>query len=233
MAGFDWGVLPPYLRRPGGQELTERLLQRGNLSGAAKVADVGCGSGGSVLHLRRQGFDAWGVEPDKRLRVNGQQDGNQWLLPGEGSRLPFAAGSLDAVLAECSLSAMNDSAAALTEFARALKPAGRVLVSDVYFRRSQGVDEFRRRAPGDDAAFVQCLSGARTREEWKDLFAANGYCLICWEDVSNYLGTWLAQMIMESDGECSWDGVAAQKLDAVRPGYFLLIAERAFTRRFV
>ena len=48
--------------------------------------------------------------------------------------LPFADASLDGLIAECVLSTLADPARALAEWRRALKPGGRLALSDVYSR---------------------------------------------------------------------------------------------------
>ncbi|HWR39503.1 MAG TPA: class I SAM-dependent methyltransferase [Patescibacteria group bacterium] len=223
-----WRRMPAELRRPGGFELTARLLAAANLPVAARVADVGCGSGGTVAYLRQQELKGWGVEPDQELLQAGRDGGNAWLLDGEGTQLPFPDRSLDAVLTECSLSVMPDAVKVLAEFRRVLKPTGKVLISDVYFRQPQGAEMFRRKNPITETA--ACLAGALTWAEWERLLAAQGYRPMFWEDASSCLKSWVAQMILASDDrECRAEEPGS--ILATRPGYFLMVAEFAATRR--
>ena len=49
----------------------------------------------------------------------------------DAERLDFMSGSFDAVICECAFCTFSDKSAAATEFARVLRPGGRVGLSDI------------------------------------------------------------------------------------------------------
>lgn len=112
--------------RPGGLDLTRELLAKAKVPPGSVVADLGCGSGESVAYLARCGYRALGLDL-AACEVAGCQVGDM-------QHLPWALGSLGAVLAECSLSVCGDRNRALAECYRVLEPGGKLLISDVFFK---------------------------------------------------------------------------------------------------
>jgi SAM-dependent methyltransferase len=105
----------------------------GGRSGA-RVLDVGCGTGYTLTRLppwaRGVGLDrsshALGLAASRGLRAQ--------LVQGDMGRLPFAAGSFDAVLALDVLEHLQDDHGAAAEVARVLRPGGVALVTVPAFR---------------------------------------------------------------------------------------------------
>lgn len=114
---------------PEGTAFTERLLALSKLR-PCRVLDMGAGAGESVALLRRQGFDAVGID-----RAPGPA-----LLCGDFFHCPFPAKSFDAVLSECAFFISGDMTAALREAARLLRPGGLLLLSDVYFGAAEEIE---------------------------------------------------------------------------------------------
>ena len=160
------------------------------------------------------------------------------MVRASGEILPFADSVMDGVLAECSLSVTQDVDKVLEECRRVLKPAGRLLVSDVYARNPDGVPDLK------GLPVECCLTGAVCREEWTLRLEAGGFEVTLWEDHSAALREFAARLIlsgfsMDVFGHCRSNTIkdeAAAKAQAAlykgRPGYFLLIAQKAeFSRR--
>lgn len=87
---------------------------------------------------------------------------------GDAERLPFADGTFDAVVCECALCTFPDKPTAVAEFARVLKPGGRVGISDLTRngplpRELEGV-----------AAWIACVADARPVGEYRALLAGAG-----------------------------------------------------------
>ncbi len=109
---------------PGGDGQTRAMLALASLPAGASVLDMGAGGGGAVRLLREQGYDACGI--DLLPRGDGVSQGS--FLDA-----PYADGSFDAVLSQCSFFVSGSQSGALREAHRLLKPDGRLLLSDVFF----------------------------------------------------------------------------------------------------
>ncbi len=102
------------------------------------VLDVGAGTGDTVIRLARAVGDqgrAIGVEPNPALRAvaAGRADAAGVaveLLDGGAEELPLEDGSVDLVTCERVLQHLDEADAAVREFARVVRPGGRVVVID-------------------------------------------------------------------------------------------------------
>ena len=99
----------------------------------ARIADVGCGDGGLVRFMARQGARVTGIEPSPgqlgRARA-AEPAGDEDYLEGRAEVLPFADGELDAVVFFNSLHhiPVQVQGAALDEAARVVRPGGCIYV---------------------------------------------------------------------------------------------------------
>ena len=166
------------LLRPGGLTLTDRAQALCALPAGARVLDVGCGMGATVKHLsERYHLCGLGVDASAQPLAEGRKRyGAQPLLLARGERLPIADAQLDGVIAECSLSVMDDAAQALREFQRVLKGGGMLILTDIYARSAEGTPVLRRLLPG-----------AMTQQTITSLIQAQGFHLSTWEDHPNAL----------------------------------------------
>jgi ubiquinone/menaquinone biosynthesis C-methylase UbiE len=217
---------------PGGTQLTARAIDLCALPQGARVIDVGCGTGVSVEYLRRVlSLDAAGVDISGRLIERGKQRyPGLPLLQADAGKLPFSSETIDAILAECSISVLNNPEHVLGECYRVLKPGGKLAVTDVYARRCEALPAFRGlRSPA-------CFAAVMSREEWLNCVSRSGYFLRLWEDCSDAWRQFVATLIMRNgslpalcrrdhEREHS-DEAGEQDMRQVRPGYFLLIAEK-------
>lgn len=224
IAGPPEGVL-----RPGGLRLTQRLIEACAFARGAKVVDVGCGTGITVEYMHNMcGLCAAGVDSSEaRLQQGRERTAGLRLMRAAGEALPFSDNSVHGVLAECSLSVMQDAGRVLAEMHRILVPGGKLAVTDLYIR------------PRDDAApDAECISGIKNDRELTNLLEEKGFRIMLWEDQSACLKEFVARFIMEhGSAEALWQCIAKRQKDkALSPqaiksglGYFLLVAEKCPT----
>lgn len=143
--------------RPGGLALTRRGLALAALPPGSLVADLGCGRGATARllaqaghrvlaldlaaqDLRSEAFTAGGpaaLEPHgpmQTARPPAETAAGLLVLRARVQALPLPPASLDAAFCECVLSATGAAQAVLDEAARALKPDGTLVLSDLYLR---------------------------------------------------------------------------------------------------
>jgi SAM-dependent methyltransferase len=95
--------------------------------------------------------------------------GNVEFRCGEVESLPLADNSVDVVISNCVINLVPDKRRAFAEAFRVLKPGGRLHVSDIVLN-GEAPDELR----DSVGAYVNCVAGAVTREEYLAAMAASG-----------------------------------------------------------
>ncbi|MFI2431306.1 class I SAM-dependent methyltransferase [Streptomyces sp. NPDC018693] len=88
---------------------------------------------------------------------------------GDAERLPFPDGVFDAVVCECALCTFPDKARAAAEFARVLRPGGRVGITDVTAVPGRLPPELT-----GLTARIACVADARSLDEYVGILAAAG-----------------------------------------------------------
>ena len=220
--------------RPGGLKLTQRALAAAALPPGSRVLDMGCGTGvtlGYLIHQCR--FRGVGIDLSINLLDEGRgQDPGLPLAQALGAHLPFIDAAVGAILAECSLSLMEDVGRALDECARVLKPGGILLVHDVYARSPESGSRLK------GLPLRCCLTGAVSREEWIERIEGAGFEVTHWEDQSQALKEFAARLIFSHGSlESFWCGSGGgggmeagreiqQAVASAKPGYFLAIARK-------
>jgi arsenite methyltransferase len=180
-------------------DLTREACARAGWGPGQRVLDIGCGQGSSVAFLRREfGVSACGVDL--------LPPGGDGVFQGHAEVLPLASGTVDGILAECSLSAMKDCDRVIAECARVLAPGGTLVITDLYARGTQAAD------------------GVFIREELTERLSAHGFEVRFWQDRSEVLKPLVFRLIMEHDCDDSRDQLGEWR--RARAGYFLLIAAR-------
>lgn len=112
----------------------ERVL-REHVGDGAKVLEVACGTGFTLLELAQRGFRVTGLEFDPelcRLTNVGARHFNLDAggVAGDACRLPFADGSFDAVYSRSFFEHVYDVDLALSEQCRILRKGGLLIISD-------------------------------------------------------------------------------------------------------
>ncbi|HWC18193.1 MAG TPA: arsenite methyltransferase [Terriglobales bacterium] len=143
------------------------------------VLDLGSGGGIDVLlSARRVGPSgkAYGLDmTDDMLalaRKNQQKAGveNVEFLKGEIENIPLPDNSVDVIISNCVINLSADKDRVLREAFRVLKPSGRFAVSDVVTR-----GEIPEGVRSNVLAWVGCIAGALSDEEYKSKLAAAGF----------------------------------------------------------
>jgi arsenite methyltransferase len=218
--------------RPGGLGLTERALGSCGFSPGSRILDVGCGTGVTLNRLNRgHQLSAIGVDASSvLLDQNRMRNPDLPLVRAAGENLPFFDEHADGILAECSLSVMNEPDNVLDEFRRVLKIGGKLILSDVYARNPDRIDQLA----GMPAHC--CLRGAISRDQLTERLADRSFKIDLWEDHSDLLTDFAVQLVFAYGSMNQFwlrTGSASVDLDDIqravseaRPGYYLLIAQK-------
>jgi arsenite methyltransferase len=164
---------------PGGLELTARLGALLALGPGKRVLDVAAGQGTSALFLaQRFGCEVLGVdygsEAVRKANAAAEAAGLAHLVrfqQGDAERLPVDDGSVDAIICECAFCTFPDKPTAAAEFARVLRPGGRVGLSDLT-RAGEVPPELE-----GLLAWVACIADAQPLERYLDYLQGAGLCV--------------------------------------------------------
>lgn len=162
---------------PGGTALSRRLADRLALTADARVLDVASGRGTTALLLA----DAYDVRVDGvdysaantalaqgAAQAAGLTDKARFTS-GDAEQLPCPDGVFDAVVCECALCTFPDKAKAAAEFARVLRPGGRLGLTDV----TADPDRLPPELTGLGAR-IACIADARPLSAYAQILAAAG-----------------------------------------------------------
>ena len=218
-------------QHPGGQMLTKRMLDYCAFPANATVVDIGCGIGETVEYLRDHcGLKAVGLDLSKdRLEQGRMRAAGLLLLQGNSEQLPFLDASASGVIAECSLSVMQDTAKVVKEFRRILVAGGKLGITDLYVRNEEHLSS-------------TCYLPEPGRQNCcmpdKDLLTIlkeNDFRVLVWEDQSVCLREFIAGYIMKYGLTeellrcfpcCDPRNTSGDETRKVKLGYFLLVAEK-------
>lgn len=143
------------------------------------VLDLGSGAGiDCFLAANRVGKSGKVIGVDmtsemlQRARENASKGGhdNVEFRLGEIENLPVADNTVDAVISNCVINLSPDKGRVFAEAHRALKPGGRVMVSDIVLTK-----ELPEEIKNSIGAYVACVSGAETKEQYLATVRAAGF----------------------------------------------------------
>ncbi len=123
------GLAAEYARHRGAHpEVLTRLHRRGEVTGASRVLEVGCGTGNYVVALEAlSGCACWGTDPHAAMLSRARaRSGRVTFLEGRAERLEFPEESFDLVFSVDVIHHVGDRAAHFTEAHRVLRPGGKV-----------------------------------------------------------------------------------------------------------
>lgn len=124
---------------PGGLALTERAGALLHLGPSDRLLDVAAGKGTSAIFLaQRFGCQVVGLDYSSANIAQANAAAHEASLSGrvhfhqgDAESLPFASDEFDALICECAFCTFPDKPAAAAEFARVLRPGGRLVLSDL------------------------------------------------------------------------------------------------------
>jgi arsenite methyltransferase len=162
---------------PGGSRLTERLGTLLRLTPQSRVLDVASGRGASAFFLaERFGCEVVGIDYSEQNAEQANRDTAAKALgqrlrfrQGDAESLPFPDGAFDAVVCECAFCTFPDKSKAAHEFARVLRPGGRVGLSDL----TRG-PELPQELDGL-LAWVSCIADAQPIEKYAHYLRSAGF----------------------------------------------------------
>jgi arsenite methyltransferase len=182
---------------PGGPALTRRLADRLTLEPGMRVLDVACGRGTTArLLVKEYGVHVDGVDlsvhniDEARTVTHREGVGDRVTFHhGDAEKLPFDDAAFDAVICECALCTFPDKPAAAREFARALRPGGRVGISDITTADGGLPDEL-----ADLTGWVACLADARPADAYRHLLTQAGLTVEMTEEHDQALAELIEQI---------------------------------------
>ena len=226
---FDWSrigsIVGPCLR-PGGPALTRRALKVCNFAPDFYLADIGCGTGGTLKNLVRAGFrNLTGIDCSEALLAQaGSYLKSAHLIQGNAENLPLKTNAFDALFCECVLSILNDKVSALHEFNRVLKHNSFLIISDVFRKDNSAQREY---ASESNEVMSNGLPG---KEEITGFLSKFNFSLILWEEHEKVLKEFAARMILAGEHLPNpwgcWQDRKEKKAGPLPISYFLLVARK-------
>ncbi len=107
---------------PGGEAHTRYLIELSFLEPGSRFLDMGAGDGSTLTLLNKLGYRAEGIDLSPRGAA---------VVPGDFLNAPYADGSFDGILSQCSFFVSGDVPQALREAGRLLRKGGKLVFSDV------------------------------------------------------------------------------------------------------
>lgn len=149
---------------------------REHAGGGARVLDVACGTGFSILELAARGYRTSGVDVDPALCQLVAAAARSFDIPasasaGDACRLPYADSSFDVVMSRSFFEHVYDRDLALGEQLRVLRPGGLLFLNDGNLQNPRLLFDllvsYPLRTRGRHGGLVWLLTKRRV---WKDLY---------------------------------------------------------------
>jgi SAM-dependent methyltransferase len=168
------------------------------LRSGERLLDVASGTGTSAILAGREfGSVATGIECSaeavRAARSAADAAGlcdRVGFMEGDAEALPFADGSFDAALCECSLSTFSHKELALAELHRVLRPGGRLAISDVTADHDRLPDTLP-----EAMAQVACVGSALSDRAYGDLLTDAGFEVLACEECHHEAATMAERLL--------------------------------------
>lgn len=218
--------------RPGGYELTEKIINRCAFKKGDEILDLGCGNGATLHYLKEKyGIDGMGLDPSPLLLQRcREKNPDLECIEGKGEAIPVADNRFDGVLSECSLSLMDPPKKGIAEIYRILKKGGLWGISDLYAKKPNHLNQLEKKG------FNSCIKELHNLEELIKIIKKVGFKVLFLEDQSHYLKKLMVELVFQHGSmqrfwaECAQGEADSCQLDkqlkACQPGYFVLVAQK-------
>ncbi|MFZ2529853.1 MAG: methyltransferase domain-containing protein [Rhodococcus sp. (in: high G+C Gram-positive bacteria)] len=165
--------------RPGGRELTERMLADAKIAGA-DVVELAPGLGRTAQEIVAAGPRSYtGVESDPSAADLTRRaiDGNGIVVSGDAAKTGLDDASVDVVIGEAMLTMQTDKhkAEIAAEAHRVLRQGGRYVIHELAIEPDNVADEVKTEIRQALARSIKVNARPLTAQEWKDLFVAAGF----------------------------------------------------------
>ena len=184
-----------------GSPLTQAALQVGEV-----VLDLGSGGGVDVFRASKLvgpsgkviGVDSTPEMIFKARELAEKSDyRNVEFRLGEIEHLPVENSSVDLVISNCVLNLVPDKALAFKEIYRALKPGGRIVISDM-------VATSKSKKEIDYEEWAACIAGAITTDEYSALLQQTGFRDIQYADENHSINDSCCSMSIPAKSVTWW-----------------------------
>ena len=140
---------------------------------AGRALDAACGTGRHAAHLAERGHDVTGVDGSpEMLDLARARVPRARFLEGDLRDLPVENGKMDLAVCALALGHLEDVAPAIAELARAVRPGGCLVLSDLHPAMSVAGGQALFEASDGSLAFVR--EHVHLHGEYLDAFGASG-----------------------------------------------------------
>lgn len=145
-------IFGTYYVSTGGEETTAKFCKTMNLKPGQKVLDVGCGSGGSAFYMARHyGVDVYGIDlSSNMIKVandyrNGMEAGIRHRVQfhvSDATTMDYPEMYYDVIYSRDAILHIKDKLSLFKSFLRALKPGGKIFITDYCRGDKRGDEEY-------------------------------------------------------------------------------------------
>ncbi|TDC68953.1 class I SAM-dependent methyltransferase [Actinomadura sp. GC306] len=165
--------------RPGGAELTRRMLDRAGIGGS-EVVELAPGLGRTAQEIIERAPGGYvGVDSDAGAAARVQEILGErgTVRTADAAETGLASGSADVVIGEAMLTMQGDraKAAIVAEAARILRPGGRYAIHELGLTPDGVGDEIKTEVRQALARSIRVNARPQTIEEWRALLEAHGF----------------------------------------------------------
>lgn len=170
-----------------GSPLTHAVVHEGDI-----ILDLGSGAGIDVFRASKlvgASGKVIGVDSTPEMIFKARELAKKYdyknveFRLGEIENIPLESNSVDLAISNCVINLVPDKASALREIYRALKPGGRIAISDMI-----ATCKTPNKGAVDLQEWAACIAGAITIDEYKELLENTGFREIEYLDESSGAG---------------------------------------------